>query len=309
MTNSCHYDSSFARIVDCRPFKSALANKAKGMGYEDEFRYTNTSISFQNIQNIHVSRKSYAALFTLICGTGTRGSNSASTSNKHGFGWLSLVEATGWLNHVRSILCASITVARYIGLNGFPVLVHCSDGWDRTSQVCALSQILLDPFFRTISGLQLLIEKDWVSFGHKFMKRIGHGSDEDSEERAPCFLLFIDCIWQLIHIFPKMFEFNENFLVCIADSVLCCKYGTFLCDSEAYQKQMLLEQKSISLWEYVNENFEKFKNVSFDSNPDNSLSKCFLPHESIVSKQVTLWNSYYLRYSSAPSLNSQRFVI
>ena len=27
---------------------------------------------------------------------------------------------------------------------------HCSDGWDRTSQTCALAQLMLDPYYRTI---------------------------------------------------------------------------------------------------------------------------------------------------------------
>lgn len=31
-----------------------------------------------------------------------------------------------------------------------PVLVHCSDGWDRTPQIVALSKLLLDPYYRTI---------------------------------------------------------------------------------------------------------------------------------------------------------------
>ena len=28
------------------------------------------------------------------------------------------------------------------------VLIHCSDGWERTSQLSSVSQILLDPFFK-----------------------------------------------------------------------------------------------------------------------------------------------------------------
>lgn len=31
-----------------------------------------------------------------------------------------------------------------------PVLVHCSDGWDRTPQIVALAELLLDPYYRTI---------------------------------------------------------------------------------------------------------------------------------------------------------------
>ena len=35
------------------------------------------------------------------------------------------------------------------------VLVHCSDGWDRTAQLTSLAMILLDPYFRTLNGFQV----------------------------------------------------------------------------------------------------------------------------------------------------------
>lgn len=65
------------------------------------------------------------------------------------------------------------------------VLVHCSDGWDRTSQVSALAQVLLDPFFRTVQGLCVLIDKDFVQFGHRFRSRSNYcnaGSSLDEDE-------------------------------------------------------------------------------------------------------------------------------
>jgi len=46
------------------------------------------------------------------------------------------------------------------------VLVHCSDGWDRTAQMSSLAQQLIDPYFRTIEGFLVLIDKEWISFGH-----------------------------------------------------------------------------------------------------------------------------------------------
>lgn len=42
------------------------------------------------------------------------------------------------------------------------VLVHCSDGWDRTSQVCSLGSLLLDPYYRTMEGFMVRI----YSIGH-----------------------------------------------------------------------------------------------------------------------------------------------
>ena len=53
--------------------------------------------------------------------------------------------------------------------------MHCSDGWDRTAQLCSLAAILLDPYYRTIEGFQILIEKDWIRFGHQFQIRMGQG--------------------------------------------------------------------------------------------------------------------------------------
>ena len=35
------------------------------------------------------------------------------------------------------------------------VLLHCSDGWDRTSQLSSLAMIMLDPFYRTIRGFEV----------------------------------------------------------------------------------------------------------------------------------------------------------
>ena len=40
-------------------------------------------------------------------------------------------------------------------ISGVSVIVHCSDGWDRTSQACALAQVMLDGYYRTIQGFQV----------------------------------------------------------------------------------------------------------------------------------------------------------
>ena len=77
-------------------------------------------------------------------------------------------------------------------------MVHCSDGWDRTAQLTSLAMLLLDSHYRTLRGFQVLVEKEWLSFGHKFNHRVGQGDDEHNDpDRSPVFLQFIDCVWQV----------------------------------------------------------------------------------------------------------------
>lgn len=68
-------------------------------------------------------------------------------------------------------------------------------------------------------GFQILIEKEWLSFGHKFGQRIGHGSSKhDDQERSPIFVQFVDCTWQVMRRFPRAFEFNETFLITVRNT-------------------------------------------------------------------------------------------
>lgn len=69
-----------------------------------------------------------------------------------------------------------------------------SDGWDRTSQLNSLVEILLDREYRTCDGLCSLIEKEWCQFGHNFEDREGIYSGADSEKEGPIFLQFLDAL-------------------------------------------------------------------------------------------------------------------
>lgn len=70
--------------------------------------------------------------------------------------FLSGLESSGWLRHIKSILDTSLFIAEALE-EGISVVVHCSDGWDRTAQVCSIASLLLDPYYRTISGYQVII--------------------------------------------------------------------------------------------------------------------------------------------------------
>jgi protein-tyrosine phosphatase len=54
---------------------------------------------------------------------------------------------------------AALAIAHYMEELRLSVLVHCSDGWDRTAQLTSLAQLLIDPHYRTLSGFRTLVEK------------------------------------------------------------------------------------------------------------------------------------------------------
>jgi myotubularin-related protein 1/2 len=91
---------------------------------------------------------------------------------------VSLAESQ-WYDFVFLILSGAVEIAKNL-TKGINNLVHCSDGWDRTAQLCALSGIMLDPFYRTIEGFEILIEKDWIHFGHQFGVRLAQGMNNPS---------------------------------------------------------------------------------------------------------------------------------
>lgn len=62
--------------------------------------------------------------------------------------YLRLAESK-WYEIVFLILYGAIDMAKAL-YNGINSLVHCSDGWDRTAQLCCLTSIFLDPYYRTI---------------------------------------------------------------------------------------------------------------------------------------------------------------
>jgi len=269
-------------IMDARPQVNALANKAKGGGYESEDAYPNVELIFCDIHNIHVMRESLRKLKD-IC-------YHSPLDEAH---WLSNIESTHWLEHIKQILAGAVRIADKIESNKTSVLVHCSDGWDRTAQLTALAMLMLDPYYRTVLGFEVLIEKEWLSFGHKMAQRVGHGEDKHSDaDRSPVFLQFIDCVWQLTQQFPNAFEFNEHFLITILDHLYSCLFGTFLYNSE--QQRVIADVKSttVSLWSYVNSQLVDFINPLYTQYTNKHV---LFPVASL--RRINLWLGYYMRWN------------
>uniref|UniRef100_A0A673JMG0 Myotubularin-related protein 6-like n=1 Tax=Sinocyclocheilus rhinocerous TaxID=307959 RepID=A0A673JMG0_9TELE len=172
------------------------------------------------------------------------------------------LENSGWLRHIKAIMDAAIFLAKAVTVEGASVLVHCSDGWDRTAQVCALGSLLMDPYYRTIKGFMVLIEKDWISFGHKFADRCDQ-LDPDPKEVSPIFTQFLECVWQLTEQFPQAFEFSEWFLIQIHEHVHSCQFGNFLGNSQRQREDLQLKERTYSLWAHLLSEKQNYLNPLF----------------------------------------------
>jgi len=266
-------------ILDCRPVLNARANQVGGKGFENVQNYADISIQWMDMENIHVVRQSYDFIENQV--------------GQHK-GWLTGLNNSGWLKHIRRILMAAVKIVHCVAIEEISVLVHCSDGWDRTPQLTSLGMLMLDPFYRTIRGFIILIEKEWVSFGHKFQDRTGWGPDgfRDEKERSPVFIQWLDCVFQCQKQRPQDFEFNEEMLLFIARHVYSGWFGNFLfnCEKDAMHSHCRLSLSMISIWTCVFGNSEIYRNKGYVANLGLSIP--------VATKQsMQLWSAYFSRWN------------
>ncbi|XP_061105771.1 myotubularin-related protein 4 isoform X2 [Conger conger] len=268
-------------ILDARSYTAAVANRAKGGGCECEEYYPNCEVMFMGMANIHSIRNSFQSL-RAVC------SQIPDPGN-----WLSALESTRWLQHLSVMLKAATLVCSAVEREGRPVLVHCSDGWDRTPQIVALAKVLLDPYYRTLEGFQVLVETEWLDFGHKFGDRCGHQENaDDVSEQCPVFLQWLDCVHQLLKQFPCLFEFNEAFLVKLVQHTYSCLYGTFLCNNAKEREARNVYKRSCSVWSLLRTGNKNFQNFLYIPSHDMVLQPV------CHTRALQLWTAVYLPTSS-----------
>uniref|UniRef100_A0AAQ5ZY01 Phosphatidylinositol-3,5-bisphosphate 3-phosphatase n=1 Tax=Amphiprion ocellaris TaxID=80972 RepID=A0AAQ5ZY01_AMPOC len=266
-------------IFDARQSSVAITNKAKDGGYESESFYSNVELNFLEIPNIHVMRESLRKMKDVVYPT---------IDEAH---WHSVIDQTHWLEYIRLLLAGAAKIADKLESGKTSVVVHCSDGWDRTAQLTSLAMLMLDSYYRTLRGFQVLVEKEWISFGHKF-SRVGHGDENHANsERSPLFIQFIDCVWQMSRQFPAAFEFNELFLITVLDHLYSCLFGTFLYNSEQERMAKEVQAKTVSLWSYINSQPEDFTNPFYVDYENHVL------YPLVSSRHLELWTSYYARWN------------
>ena len=131
-------------IFDARSYINAMANRINKGGFENtKDYYTNSEICFCDIENIHSVRDAITKVYEM----GLQPQVFTNTTK-----WLTLLDNSNWLQIISKMFQAVNSILDTIIQKKCNVLIHCTDGWDRTAQLCSLAQIMLDPFYRTIKG-------------------------------------------------------------------------------------------------------------------------------------------------------------
>lgn len=276
-------------IMDLRPATNAIAQVALGGGTESMDKYKPARKVYMGIDNLHVVRDSLNKVMDTLRHSDV-GDEAPSPAS---------LDKSQWLKMVSLLLQSSARVVEQVYFKCSHVVVHCSDGWDRTPQVTSLAMLCLDPYYRTLEGFMVLVEKEWVSFGHQFQTRSqllkrgntnshnqgdsGNSKEQDSEVEhdlisnftnffvetargrsdGPIFQQFLDCCYQLLLLFPTAFEFNERFLRRLLYHVYACQYGTFLFDCERELVQQEARQRTRSVWDYFIARKQQFINDKY----------------------------------------------
>eukprot|EP00047_Mylnosiga_fluctuans_P022522 m.121305 g.121305 ORF g.121305 m.121305 type:complete len:680 (-) comp9293_c0_seq3:222-2261(-) len=211
--------------------------------------------------------------------------------------WLSALEATGWPALVHTCLKIASNIADTMLRRRICVLVTGGEVADFDSVVCALVQLIIDPYYRTEKGFQLLVMKEFVLFGHPFGERLCHLSEThtDATTIAPVFLLFLDCVHQLMHQFPLQFYHAQAFLVSLWDEALACRYGTFLLDCERDRAFMPAFGRTHSVWEYYDSLGADERAARGFTNPFYAPSQKSLRPQANMAAYV-LWDAAFLRF-------------
>ena len=131
------------------------------------------------------------------------------------------------------------------------VVLHCTDGWDRTPQMSLLVQIVLSHEVRSVDGFLSAFIREFPNRGHKCSK---HYSDAGLAEKNPAPIIpqTLEVIRYLLINNPNEFEFEEDLLEWLAGEVYSHSFVEFEGDTAKIRDEILSGNvKYDSVWRAV----------------------------------------------------------
>ena len=141
-----------------------------------------------------------------------------------------------------------------------------------------------------MEGFAVLVEKEWISFGHQFATRNGCDITKDrNKERSPIFIQFLHAVYQMTIQYPTAFEFNNYFLLFLSEEIYSNKYGTFLFNCEKEKVMNKADTNTISIW----------SDIFYEKNK--YLNDLYKPINGTINikgevKYLTIWNDFFFKY-------------
>ncbi|CAJ1380577.1 unnamed protein product [Effrenium voratum] len=266
-------------VVDLRPRKAAYVNKVGGGGFES---YDGCRLVFGNIDNVHGVRDAWKKMAQAMTGL----------NNDEVGSWFRDIANSGWYDLIGNIFQCANYVVHEIETLRCNAVIHCSDGWDRTAQVSSVAMLCMDPHYRSLRGLLLLIQKEFCNFGHRFRTRLANG-EKPTSEYSPIFFQWLECVYQMTLQFPTAFEFTADLLLYLTREVCTNRWGTFLgdCEKERMEK---VRPYTLSLWSSI-----------LSGPAPEFLNARYCPSEEVLRLSpcqagFKLWEEYWFRFRLHP---------
>ncbi|XP_066592594.1 myotubularin-related protein 12 [Prorops nasuta] len=213
----------------------------------------------------------------------------------------SLLESSKWLKYISCCLQKAVETCDQLK-SGYSVILQETTARDVCCIISSLVQLLLDPYFRSITGFQSLLQKEWIAAGHPFCDRLGHIITNNAN-KCPLFLLYLDCVWQLCKQFPTEFEFTETYLTTLWDTAHISVFETFMFNCErdravaAMDPNTPLVLRSVWDWreQFNDQDILLFYNPLFNSQRNEAGDKLYMRALYSISC-LELWTQCYFRW-------------
>lgn len=132
-------------------------------------------------------------------------------------------------------------------------------------------QVVCDPRYRTLAGLCILLEKEWIQFAFPFRD---HVLAREHRGEMPAFELTIHLIWMLTQAFPTYFQYGNAVLSFLLDHLYSCRFMTFCASSRKdfdrlrathLPSEAASSPNATSIWAYIQTHSKDFISAAFEA--------------------------------------------